>query len=270
MSIDGFGLFGNSSGGLPSVNLLEDGVSIQAPTEFDEHANAPKKVYLGDDTWKFVFPNGDQLKVRHGLTLQSIQHLGNNRTIRNFNWSRNTERPDEEASLSTIEVVKREIRYLHARVADGSWQKKTWSKQLGCWSEPEREERSFYFDNETFTFKFVDASDGMVHIILPGGIQRAITPEGITSEYVNGRLERISNSGLVRVLSWNRAIVVSLNDGVQNKFWKLTADGVWTSDQGDRRFGQIIFKLNGAFGFKGEDTTTFIDMSGREHVVNNE
>lgn len=251
------------------MNLLENGVSLQAPTKFDEHANAPKKVYLGDDTWKFAFPNGDQFNVRHGLTLQSIQHLGSNRTIRNFTWSQTTERPDQDASLSTIEVVKREIRYLHARLADRSWQKRTWSKQLACWSEPEPEQRSFYFDNETFTFKFVDARDGMVHIVLPGGIQRAITPEGITSEYVNGRLDRISNGGLVRVLSWNRAIVVSLNDSVQNRVWKRTTDGVWISDQGDRRFGQIIFMLNGAFGFKGEETTTVIDMAGQEHVVNN-
>ncbi len=248
------------------MNLFDEGVSIKAPSKFDKDENAPRKTYLGDDTWKLLFGNGDQLKISHGLVVQSIQSFANKRTIRHFTWSKKTNSTaDDEVRLSELEVTKGECRYHHKRLADGSWQKRTWKKELRGWSEPEPEERSFEFDNETFAYKFVDASDGIAHIIYPGGIEKAVTPQGITSEYVNGCIERITNGEVVRAVSWTPTGIRSLTDGVQKKVWTRTGDRIWTSNKGDKRIGDIVFKLDGAFGFRDEDKTTFIDMNGREY-----
>lgn len=259
----------NNSEVLPFVNLFDDGVSIEAPSNFDKDGSAPRKTYMGDGTWKLDFPHGDQLKVSHGLVIQSIQSFGNKKTIRIFTWSKKADTSshgnEDEFLLSAIEVVKGQYRYHHTRQADGSWKKRTWNKELHCWSEAEPEERSFDFDNKTFSYKFVDASDGIAHIILPGGIEKAITPEGIINEYKNGRLERISKSELVRELKWNGKAIKSLRDDVQQKTWVQTADSVWTSDKGDKRNGDLIFTLNGAFGFREKNKTTFIDMNGCEY-----
>lgn len=261
------GMFGGSSEAFPALNLFEDGVSIQAPSKFDKDENAPSKTYMGDDTWKLLFPNGDQLKIAHGLVVQSIQSLANKRTIRHFTWSGQAD--SDEVHLTELEVRKGEYRYHHKRLADGTWQKKTWKKELGRWSEPEAEDRSFDFDNETYAYKFVDGADGIIHIIWPGGIEKAVTPEGITSEYVNGCISRITNGENERVVAWSGKGIRSLKDSVQKKVWTQTAEDVWTSDKGDKRLGGIIFKLDGSFGFRGQETSIIIDLNGREYVESN-
>lgn len=216
-----------------------------------------------DGSRELTCPNKDLVKTAKNGTISEISYADG--STRKFTWETNpnSKGDDDKYNLTAVQVSRDGKNYFHTRQENGSWQSQTYEN--GAWSAAKPATLSFEVNNKTREYSYVDSSDGIKHIRQAGGAEKEISRDGVSLEYKNGNLVRVSKGDSAREFDWKDGKVVAIKDGVQGKNWKQTSAGVWESDKGDKRHGAATISPTGEIAFKKGDKSSVIKMDGEEY-----
>ena len=239
-----------------------NGLGDFSVNETTYHSDLTVETKNNDGSRQITYPNKDVVKVSKEGHVAEVNYSDG--TKRNFTWSKNPDAKgtDDNYTLSGVQVLRDGKTYYHSRGDGDKWNVQTWEN--GKWSAKTSQTTSFDFDQKSREYSYIDSSDGIKHILQPGGIEKTITSDGAKIEYEGGNLSKVSKDGKTREFEWQDKKLVAIKDGVQDKVWKPAEGGGWASNRGDKKSAEAIITPTGDIVFKNGNRAAVIDNVGSE------